>query len=114
MIVKLLFTPDTGRVLGAQIVGGEGVDKRIDVLATAIQARADGLRAVRSGIWPTRPPYSSAKDPVNLAGYMAENLLTGKVCQIRFDDLAALPAATASRCWTRGPLRNMPPACRRV
>ena len=90
MTLKLVFETPSGRLLGAQIVGGEGVDKRIDVLATAIQA---GLTAfeLRDLELAYAPPYSSAKDPVNLAGYMAENLLTGKVRQIRFDDLAALP-----------------------
>ena len=90
MTLKLVFETPSGRLLGAQIVGGEGVDKRIDVLATAIQAglTAFELRALELAY---APPYSSAKDPVNLAGYMAENLLTGKVRQIRFDDLAALP-----------------------
>ena len=66
------------------------MDKRIDVLATAMQSglSAIGLKDLDLAY---APPYSSAKDPVNMAGYMAENLLTGKVRQIRFDDLAALP-----------------------
>lgn len=90
MTLKLVFETPSGRLLGAQIVGGEGVDKRIDVLATAIQAGLTAFELCDLDL-AYAPPYSSAKDPVNLAGYMAENLLTGKVRQIRFDDLAALP-----------------------
>ena len=90
MTLKLVFETPSGRLLGAQIVGGEGVDKRIDVLATAIQAGLTAFELCDLEL-AYAPPYSSAKDPVNLAGYMAENLLTGKVRQIRFDDLAALP-----------------------
>ena len=90
MTRKLVFETPSGRLLGAQIVGGEGVDKRIDVLATAIQAGLTAFELCDLEL-AYAPPYSSAKDPVNLAGYMAENLLTGKVRQIRFDDLAALP-----------------------
>ncbi len=90
MTMKVIFAPDSGRVLGAQIVGFEGVDKRIDVLATAIQAgmTAAGLKALDLAY---APPYSSAKDPVNMAGFMIENLMTGKVKQYRIDDVAALP-----------------------
>ena len=90
MTLKLVFETPSGRLLGAQIVGGEGVDKRIDVLATAIQAGLTAFELCDLEL-AYAPPYSSAKDPVNLAGYVAENLLTGKVRQIRFDDLAALP-----------------------
>ena len=76
MMIKLLFTPDDGRVLGAQIVGGEGVDKRIDVLAVALQARmtvAD-LAEVELAY---APQYGAAKDPVNIAGFVAQNALMG-------------------------------------
>lgn len=90
MTMKVIFAPDSGRILGAQIVGFEGVDKRIDVLATAIQAgmTAAVLKALDLAY---APPYSSAKDPVNMAGFMIENLLTGKVKQYHSDDVAALP-----------------------
>jgi hypothetical protein len=76
MHLKLLFTHE-GRMLGAQIVGGDGVDKRIDVLATAMQAgmTATGLARLELAY---APPYGAAKDPVNVAGYVAENVLTGK------------------------------------
>ncbi|MBO0732090.1 MAG: FAD-dependent oxidoreductase, partial [Acidimicrobiaceae bacterium] len=76
MAAKLLFDPDDGTILGAQIVGGAGVDKRIDVIATAM---AGGLTAERLADLELAyaPPFSSAKDPVNLLGYMAENVLSG-------------------------------------
>ena len=77
MAAKLLFDPDDGTILGAQIVGRNGVDKRIDVIATAM---AGGLTAPQLADLELAyaPPFSSAKDPVNLLGYMAENILTGE------------------------------------
>lgn len=90
MTMKVLFERGSGKLLGAQIVGGEGVDKRIDVLATAIRAgvSAADLKDLDLAY---APPYSSAKDPVNMAGYMIENLVTGKVKQFHFEDADALP-----------------------
>ena len=76
MAAKLIFDPNDGTILGAQIVGGNGVDKRIDVIATAM---AGGITADRLADLELAyaPPFSSAKDPVNLLGYMAENVLSG-------------------------------------
>ncbi len=76
MSLKLLVDPVTGAILGAQGVGGEGVDKRIDVLATAIRA---GLSAVELADLELAyaPPFGSAKDAVNMLGYVAENVLSG-------------------------------------
>jgi NADPH-dependent 2,4-dienoyl-CoA reductase/sulfur reductase-like enzyme/rhodanese-related sulfurtransferase len=76
MAAKLIFDPDDGAILGAQIVGRNGVDKRIDVIAAAM---AGGLSADRLADLELAyaPPFSSAKDPVNLLGYMAENVLSG-------------------------------------
>ena len=76
MAAKLIFDPDDGTILGAQIVGRNGVDKRIDVIATAM---AGGITADRLADLELAyaPPFSSAKDPVNLLGYMAENVLSG-------------------------------------
>lgn len=76
MTMKVVFEKETYRLLGAQIVGYEGVDKRIDVLATAIFA---GLRAtdLKDLDLAYAPPYSSAKDPVNMAGFMIENIEEG-------------------------------------
>ena len=76
MAAKLIFDPNDATILGAQIVGRSGVDKRIDVIATAM---AGGITADRLADLELAyaPPFSSAKDPVNLLGYMAENVLSG-------------------------------------
>jgi pyruvate/2-oxoglutarate dehydrogenase complex dihydrolipoamide dehydrogenase (E3) component/rhodanese-related sulfurtransferase len=76
MAVKLIFDPFDATILGAQIVGRSGVDKRIDVIATAMTGgiTADHLADLELAY---APPFSSAKDPVNLLGYMAENVLSG-------------------------------------
>ena len=89
MTMKVVFEKETYRLLGAQIVGYEGVDKRIDVLATAIRA---GLTAIQLKDLDLAyaPPYSSAKDPVNMAGFMAENLAEGIVKQFWIEDVASL------------------------
>lgn len=90
MTMKLVYDRPTLRVLGAQIVGYEGVDKRIDVLATAIHAgmTAPQLKELDLAY---APPYSSAKDPVNMAGFMAEDLDQGLVQQWRAEDEPDLP-----------------------
>ena len=90
MTMKLIYDKPTLRVLGAQIVGYEGVDKRIDVLATAIHAgmTAPQLKELDLAY---APPYSSAKDPVNMAGFMAEDLDQGLVQQWRAEDEPDLP-----------------------
>ena len=90
MTMKVLFERETLRLLGAQIVGYEGVDKRIDVLATAIRlgAKATDLTELDLAY---APPYSSAKDPVNMAGFMIENIATGKVKQFHWHDVPTLP-----------------------
>ena len=78
LTVKLLFSPEDGRVLGAQIVGTGGVDKRIDVLATAIQAHMSVFDLEEAEL-AYAPPYGSAKDPVNMVGFVAANTLRGDV-----------------------------------
>ncbi len=90
MTMKVIFEKETFRLLGAQIVGYEGVDKRIDVLAAAIHA---GLTAIRLKDLDLAyaPPYSSAKDPVNMAGFLIENLAKGVVKQFRIEDVGGLP-----------------------
>ena len=90
MTMKVVFEKDTYRLLGAQIIGAEGVDKRIDVLATALMAGmgADKLHQLDLAY---APPYSSAKDPVNMAGYMVENLARGLVQQWYVDQADTLP-----------------------
>lgn len=90
MTMKVVFEKGTYRLLGAQIVGYEGVDKRIDVLATAIHA---GLKAtqLKDLDLAYAPPYSSAKDPVNMVGFMIENIAKGILRQWRLEDAAGLP-----------------------
>ncbi|MDL2205627.1 CoA-disulfide reductase [Eubacteriales bacterium OttesenSCG-928-N13] len=90
MTIKVLFERQNERILGAQIVGVDGVDKRIDVIATAIRA---GMKATELAELELAyaPPYSSAKDPVNMAGFIIENLATGKVRQFYYEDVAGLP-----------------------
>lgn len=73
MTMKVLFEKESYRLLGAQIVGFDGVDKRIDVLATAIRAGIKAYELTELDL-AYAPPYSSAKDPVNMAGYIIENM----------------------------------------
>lgn len=86
MSMKVIYDPDDGRVMGAQIVGYEGVDKRIDVMATAIRAgmTADDLEELDLAY---APPYSSAKDPVNMAGFVIGNVRSGLVKQFFWDQV---------------------------
>ena len=90
MTMKVVFEKETYRLLGAQIVGYEGVDKRIDVLATAIHA---GLKAtqLKDLDLAYAPPYSSAKDPVNIAGFMIDNIAEGILKQWHLEDIRELP-----------------------
>lgn len=90
MTMKVVFEKGSLRILGAQIVGYEGVDKRIDVMATAISA---GLKAgmLKDLDLAYAPPFSSAKDPVNMAGFMIENIATGKIKQFHWDEIESLP-----------------------
>ncbi len=91
MALKIIIDPTTGLILGAQGVGKDGVDKRIDVIATAIRA---GLEAVELADLELAyaPPFGSAKDPVNMLGYMAENILSGLTSNVQWSDIAALKA----------------------
>ncbi len=77
MFIKIYFTPDDGTLLGAQIIGEEGVDKRIDSLAIAIRYRMK-VTDLQDFELAYAPPFGSAKDPVNMAGYVGENVLIGK------------------------------------
>lgn len=89
--LKVLFAPDTGKLLGAQVVGKEGVDKRIDVLATALCA---GLTVydLQDLELAYAPPYGSAKDPINMAGFVASNILKG---DLKVWQAEEFPARTA-------------------
>ena len=90
MAMKVIFEKDTLRLLGAQIIGYDGADKRLDVLAAAIHAgmRADLLKDLDLAY---APPYSSAKDPVNMAGFLVENLVSGKIKQFHWHEVPELP-----------------------
>ena len=90
MTMKVVFEKETYRLLGAQIVGYEGVDKRIDVLAVAIHA---GMKAteLKDLDLAYAPPYSSAKDPVNMAGFMIDNISKGTLKQWHLRDIDFLP-----------------------
>ena len=87
--LKLIFSPDSGKILGAQIVGYDGVDKRIDVIATAIRAGMTVYDLEKLEL-AYAPPYSSAKDPVNMAGYVASNILKGDSDIIHWHDINKL------------------------
>lgn len=92
--LKILFSPDTGKLLGAQAVGLDGVDKRIDVLATALKAGM-AVHDLAELELAYAPPYGSAKDPVNLAGMAAQNVLDGYVALAQWTEIASLdPEAT--------------------
>ena len=90
MTMKVLYEKNTYKLLGAQIVGRDGVDKRIDVLATAMMAGLTALQLKELDL-AYAPPYSSAKDPVNMAGFMVENLAEGLVRQFHWDEVDSLP-----------------------
>jgi len=94
MALKVLFSPGNGGVLGVQIVGEDGVDKRVDVFATAIMAgmTVDDLTHLELGYV---PQYGTAKDAVNMAGYVASNILHGKAPVIHWDEITEEDEAKA-------------------
>ena len=118
MSMKVLFEKQSGKLLGAQIVGFDGVDKRCDVLATAIRFGASGKDLTRLELC-YAPPFGSAKDPVNMAGFVIDNLQNGLVKQFHWHDVKELPrdgsvqlvdvrtAVEASRGMING-FRNIP------
>ncbi len=87
--IKLLFSPEDGKVLGSQIVGEEGVDKRVDVLATAIRAGMTVYDLEQLEL-AYAPQFGSAKDPINIAGFVASNILKGDVEVVHWDALDSL------------------------
>jgi NADPH-dependent 2,4-dienoyl-CoA reductase/sulfur reductase-like enzyme/rhodanese-related sulfurtransferase len=90
MTLKLLFAPESGKILGAQGVGGAGVDKRIDVLAVAIQGGMTVFDLEEMELC-YAPQFGSAKDPVNMAGFVAGGLLRGDHPQLAVEEVLALP-----------------------
>lgn len=90
MAVKVLYEKGSGKILGAQIVGYDGVDKRCDIIATVIRmgGTANDLTKLELSY---APPFGSAKDPVNMAGFVIENVLSGKMKQFHWHDVEKLP-----------------------
>jgi len=86
LILKLIFSPDGKKIFGAQIVGEDGVDKRIDTIATAIRLNGS-IYDLKELELAYAPPYSSAKDPVNMAGFVAENMIENKISFSKWNDL---------------------------
>lgn len=93
MSIKLLFSPGEGKILGAQVVGYQGVDKCIDVLATAIRAKMN-VYDLQDLELAYAPPFSSAKSPVNMLGYVASNILRKEVEAVRWEQVEQLLAGS--------------------
>lgn len=89
MMMKTLFDPTSGKILGSQIIGFGGVDKRIDVVATAIRAGMTGADLEELDL-AYAPPYSSAKDPVNMTGFTIENVRAGLVKQFHWEEVEGI------------------------
>lgn len=100
--LKLLFHPKTGQIYGAQATGADGVDKRIDVIATAIKGNLN-VRDLTELELSYAPPYSSAKDPVNYAGYVAANILDGLVETVQWHEIDDLVGNGATLIDVREP-----------
>ncbi|MCX5775274.1 MAG: DsrE/DsrF/DrsH-like family protein [Firmicutes bacterium] len=92
IVIKLIFSPSDGKILGAQAFGGVGTEKRIDVLATAIKGKLT-VRDLPDLELCYAPPFSSAKDPVNIAGYAASNLLDGFYKVVTYDKIDKIAEA---------------------
>ena len=113
--LKVLFAPATGKILGAQAVGRDGIDKRMDIVATAITAgmTVSDLAQLELSY---APPFGSAKDPVNLAGMIAENVIAGDVAQAQWDEVENLDCSAALLLDVRQPEEweagNLPGAIR--
>lgn len=91
MAIQIAFSPEDGRLFSAQIAGFDGVDKRIDILASVIK-RNGTIYELTEFEHAYAPPYSSAKDPVNMSGYVAENILHNRLKVFYYDEVASLPA----------------------
>ncbi|WP_042455551.1 CoA-disulfide reductase [Neobacillus dielmonensis] len=103
--LKLIFDKETGKIYGAQAVGADGVDKRIDVIATAIKGEltVEDLTNLELSY---APPYSSAKDPVNMAGYVASNLMDGELEMIQWHEVDDIVADGALLLDVREPMER--------
>ncbi|XJZ28901.1 CoA-disulfide reductase [Bacillota bacterium Lsc_1132] len=103
--LKLLFEPETGRILGAQAVGADGAEKRIDVIATAIKGDLTVFDLTEVEL-AYAPPYSSAKDPVNMAGYVASNILNGEVDTVQWHEIDEIVAQNGLLIDVREPVER--------
>ena len=103
--IKLLFSPDSGQLLGAQVIGKDGIDKRIDVFATAIRRKmtVEDLSELELAY---APPFGSAKDPVNMAGFVARNILEKRMPVFYSEEIAALDPARGVLLDVRTTLEN--------
>lgn len=90
MMLQIAYSPEDGRLYGAQVAGFDGVDKRIDILSSVIQ-RGSTIEELVEFEHAYAPPYSSAKDPVNMAGFVAENTLLGRLSLFYWDEVERLP-----------------------
>jgi rhodanese-related sulfurtransferase len=90
MAIQIAFSPEDGKIYSAQIAGQEGVDKRIDILSSLIK-RGSNIAELVEFEHAYAPPYSSAKDPVNMAGFVAENILLDRLRVFYWDDIKNLP-----------------------
>ncbi|WP_243385615.1 CoA-disulfide reductase [Bacillus kexueae] len=103
MTLKVLFDRETGQIYGAQAVGGDGVDKRIDVIATAIKGGLTVMDLPDLEL-SYAPPFSSAKDPVNMAGYVASNIVEGDVETVQWHEIDEIVANGGTLIDVRTPL----------
>ncbi|NDW18379.1 pyridine nucleotide-disulfide oxidoreductase [Dysgonomonas sp. 216] len=93
LTIKINFSPVDGKLCGAQVVGFDGVDKRIDLLAEVVR-KGGTIYDLQEIEHAYAPPYSSAKDPVNMAGFVADNILRNKVNIVHWDDIASLDSSS--------------------
>ncbi|MGJ7920189.1 CoA-disulfide reductase [Neobacillus sp. LXY-4] len=103
--LKLIFDKETGKIFGAQAVGSDGVDKRIDVIATAIKGglTVEDLTNLELSY---APPFSSAKDPVNMAGYVATNIIEGELEHVQWHEIDGIVAAGGVLVDVREPMER--------
>jgi len=87
IVLKILFNKKNGTIYGAQAIGKKGIDKRIDIIATAIKGRMK-VTDLSNLELAYAPPFNSAKDPVNIAGYVAENIINGELEMINYDEVS--------------------------
>ena len=103
--IKILFEPKTGKLLGAQVIGKDGIDKRIDVFATALRHGLTVYDLAELEL-AYAPPYGSAKDPVNIAGFVAQNILEGRMPVFYAEDVASIDGSRQQLLDVRTKIEN--------